>query len=42
MKTIRSAIMQYGVRVILIDNLMTAIDLDVDENTENTTGSPAL
>ena len=33
-KTLRSAIMQYGVKVILIDNLMTAIDLDVDENTE--------
>ena len=33
-KTIRSAIMQYGVRVILIDNLMSAIDLDVNENTE--------
>lgn len=32
-KTIRNTILQYGVKVILIDNLMTAIDLD-QENAE--------
>ncbi len=31
LKTIKDSIMQYGTRVILIDNLMTAIDLDAEE-----------
>ena len=30
-KTITDAIMQYGIKVILIDNLMTALDLDAEE-----------
>lgn len=30
-KTITDAIMQYGIKVVLIDNLMTALDLDVEE-----------
>jgi len=34
LKTICNAIMQYGVRVILIDNLMTAIDLDCEKNSD--------
>lgn len=33
-QTIRDAIMQYGVQVILVDNLMTAIDLDAQAGTE--------
>lgn len=34
LKTIENAIMQYGIRLVLIDNLMTAIDLDarINEN----------
>lgn len=33
-KTISDAIMQYGIRVVLVDNLMTAIDLNSDKNTD--------
>ncbi len=33
-RTIREAIMQYGIKVVLIDNLMTAIDLDADGSAE--------
>ena len=33
-KTIKNAIMQYDTRVILIDNLMTAIDLDYEKGTD--------
>lgn len=32
LKTVEEAILQYGVRVILIDNLMTALDLDLEAN----------
>lgn len=33
-KTTENAIMQYGIRVVLIDNLMTAIDLDMEKNSD--------
>lgn len=33
-KTIRDAVMQYGIQVVLVDNLMTAIDLDAQTGTE--------
>lgn len=34
LETINNAICQYGARVIIIDNLMTAIDLDGDDNND--------
>ena len=34
LRTIKQVIMCYGVKVILIDNLMTAIDLDVEKNSD--------
>ena len=33
LKTIESAVKQYGIKVVLLDNLMTAIDLYAEENT---------
>lgn len=33
-KTIENVVMQYGIRVVLLDNLMTAIDLEVERNTD--------
>lgn len=33
-KTIENAVMQYGIKVVLIDNLMTAIDLDENRSTD--------
>lgn len=32
LKTIEESIMQYGIQIVLIDNLMTAIDLDNDKD----------
>ena len=34
LKTIERAVMQYGIKVVLIDNLMTAIDLDIDRRSD--------
>lgn len=34
LKTIEKAVMQYGIKVVLIDNLMTAIDLDIDRRSD--------
>lgn len=34
LKTIEDAICQHGIRVVLIDNLMTAMDLDADPGTD--------
>lgn len=33
-KTVENVVMQYGVRVVLLDNLMTAIDLEVARNSD--------
>lgn len=33
-KTITNAVMQYGIRVVLIDNLMTALDLDLEKSSD--------
>lgn len=33
-KTVENSVMQYGIKVVLIDNLMTAIDLDERRNTD--------
>lgn len=34
LKTIEKSVMQYGIKIVLIDNLMTAIDLDENRNTD--------
>ena len=33
-KTVENVVKQYGVRVVLLDNLMTAIDLEVEQNSD--------
>ncbi|MBR5129208.1 MAG: AAA family ATPase [Firmicutes bacterium] len=33
-RTLEQAIMQYGIRVVLIDNLMTALDLDAERSSD--------